>query len=427
MIETGKRTNWAGNLTYGTERLYLPKTIAEAQEIVRRLDRVRPLGSRHCFNTIADSPEPQISLQNLNQIVSLDMASNRVTVEAGIRYGDLAPYLHENGFALHNLASLPHISIIGACATATHGSGMSNGNLATAVSALEFINAKGDLVRLSREADGYMFAGAVVGLGSLGVITRLTLDVLPTFNMMQHVYLDLPLTALDEHFDEIMSRGYSVSLFTDWQGDTVNQVWVKRKMEGDGTVEAESSFYGAEPARTNVHPILDMSPVNCTEQMGVVGPWYERLPHFRMDFTPSSGTELQSEYFVAREHAPKVARIIQRLGPQLAPVLLTSEVRMIAADDLWMSPNYNRSSVAFHFTLKQDWDTIQHLLPIIEKELEPFEARPHWGKMFTMPPYRLQDRYERLSDFQALAQEYDPAGKFRNAFLDENVLGCMDK
>ena len=260
-----------------------------------------------------------------------------------------------------------------------------------------------------------------MGLGGLGVVTEVTLDIQPAFDMIQHVYLDLPVASLDDHFDEIMSSGYSVSLFTDWQTDAVNQVWIKR-VAGDDAVEAEPTFFGANLATRNVHPILELSAVNCTEQMGVPGPWYERLPHFRMDFTPSSGKELQSEYFVPREHARDVARLFQGMGDRFASLLMISEVRTIDRDDLWMSMCFDRPSVAFHCTWEQDWDALRQLLPVIEEALEPFGARPHWGKLFTMAPDRLQSRYEKVSAFRELLQEYDPDGKFRNAFVQENLF-----
>lgn len=416
------RTNWAGNLAYSTDRLHLPQTVAEAQDVVRNAPKLRPLGSRHCFNAIADSAEAQISLERLGQAPRLDEEANRVTVGAAMRYGDLAPYLHERGYAVHNLASLPHISVAGACATATHGSGVANGNLATAVAAITFIDASGDLVALSRDEDGDRFAGAVVGLGGLGLVTEVTLDVQPAFDMTQHVYLNLPVASLYDHFEEIMSSGYSVSLFTDWRTDTVNQVWIKR-VAGDDAFEAEPAFFGASLATRNVHPIIELSAVNCTEQMGVPGPWYERLPHFRMDFTPSSGKELQSEYFVPMEHARDAARVFQGMGERFGSLLMISEVRAVARDDLWMSMCFDRPSVAFHCTWEQDWDALRELLPVIEEALAPFEARPHWGKLFTMPPDQLQARYPKSPAFRALLQEYDPDGKFRNAFLEENLFG----
>ncbi len=313
------RTNWAGNLAYGADRLLLPNTVEEAQEAVRTAGKLRVVGSRHCFNDIADTTGTHLSLERLRRVVWVDRARGRVTVEGGVRYGDVGPQLHEQGYAPHNLASLPHISIAGACATATHGSGTALGNLATAVAAIEFINAAGDLVTLSRELDRDTFAGAVVGLGALGVVTKLTLDLQPAFNVRQDVYRDLPVTALEAHFDEIMSSGYSVSLFTDWRGDTVEQAWIKSRVDAGSRFEAEHSFFGARPATENMHPLADLDAVNCTEQMGVAGPSYERLPHFRMGFTPAGGEDLQVEYFVPKEHAVAAMKTLHRQGDRLAP------------------------------------------------------------------------------------------------------------
>ena len=416
------RKNWARNLEYSTDRLHLPETVEEVRELVKTCDKLRVLGTRHCFNNIADSTENQLSLKHFDQVVALDEDSNKVTVEAGMSYGQLCPYLHEKGYALHNLASLPHISIAGACATATHGSGVSNGNLPTAVSAIEFINAAGDVIILSREKDGEKFAGAVVGLGAVGVVTKLTLDIQPTFNMRQDVYQYLPLEELGNNFDQIVSSGYSVSLFTDWQTDNVNQVWIKRRIVDGDAFEAEPEFFGAKLATRNIHPVLELSAENCTEQMGVSGPWYERLPHFRMEFRPSTGKELQTEYFVPRKHAMDAYNALTDLNKQMAPLLMISEVRTIKEDDLWMSPCYMEPSVVFHFTWEQDWDALKKLLPVIEKELEPFELRPHWGKMFTVSPARLESLYKKLPDFRELITEYDPNGKFRNAYLQKYIF-----
>ncbi len=416
-LQRVQRTNWAGNLTYRAKQLGLPSSVAEAQEIIRKSRSIRALGSRHCFNAIADSTSAQISLEKLNGIVELDEVLGTVTVEAGILYGELCPFLHERGYALHNLASLPHISVAGACATATHGSGVNNGNLATAVLALEFINANGDLVALSREADGDLFAGAVVGLGGLGVINQLTLAVQPAFDMAQHVYLGMPLASMRANFNEIAASGYSVSLFTDWQTGAATQVWIKSKHTGD-TPAAESEFYGASLSDRNVHPIHSLSAEPCTEQLGVVGPWYERLPHFRMEFSPSRGKELQSEFFVPRERAQDAIGVLLEMGEMFSPLLLISEIRTVDADDLWMSTCYGRPSVAIHFTWEQEWGALQMLLPVLEEALEPFEARPHWGKLFAMSPDVLHSRYERLPDFRNLLRAYDPEGKFRNDFLD---------
>jgi len=416
-------TNWAGNLTYGAERLQEAGSIAEVQAVVRHEQRLKVLGTRHCFNSIADSRDNLLSLKPMHDVVTLDAARRTVTVGAGITYGQLCPYLDSKGFALHNLASLPHISVAGACTTATHGSGEKNGNLATAVAGLEMVTAAGDVVTLSRASDGGRFKGAVVGLGALGVITRITLDLQPSYTMRQFVYENLPLAQMKDHFDEIQSSGYSVSLFTDWRERRINEVWIKTR-EGDGKpFDAPAEFFEARRATHNLHPIADLSAENCTEQMGVRGAWYDRLPHFRMGFTPSAGKELQSEYFVPRRNAIDAILAVEGLRDQISPHLLISEIRTIAADDLWMSTCYERPSVTIHFTWKQDWAAVQRVLPLIEKELSPYQPRPHWGKLFTMAPAQLRSSYERRDAFVRMAHEYDPQGKFRNDFLNRNIFG----
>jgi xylitol oxidase len=418
-----KLKNWAGNLEYGTDRLYAAESIEQVAEIVKKYNKIKVLGTRHCFNRIADSRDNFISLKQLNKVVSLDAANETVTVEAGINYGQLCPYLEEKGYALHNLASLPHISVAGACTTATHGSGVKNGNLATAVRAIEFVTADGETHILQHDKDAEKFNAAVVGLGGIGVITKLTLAVQPGFKMRQDVYERLPMAQLKNHFDEIAGAGYSVSLFTDWQSDSINEVWIKSKLTAGEKFKYAGDFFGAKAATKNMHPIADLSAENCTAQMGVPGAWYERLPHFKMGFTPSSGVELQSEYFVPRKHAVEAIQAVARLGKQVGPQLLISEIRTIDADNYWMSPCYHQPSVTIHFTWKQDWPAVQKLLPLIEKELAPFHAKPHWGKLFTMSSAHLAALYEKLPAFRQMLKQYDPAGKFRNDFLDTYIFG----
>ncbi len=418
-----KLTNWAGNFEYSTERLYPANSVQQVRDFVKGQNKLKVLGTRHCFNRIADSANNLLSLHSMDGVVALDPELHTVTVDAGMTYGQLCPYLHSRGFALHNLASLPHISIAGSCSTATHGSGEKNGNLATAVSALELVTADGELVRLSRQKDGETFLGAVVGLGALGVITKVALDIQPTFMMRQYVYEDLPLSQVKDHFDAIESSAYSVSLFTDWQKQRFNEVWIKTRTEEGRAFNASPEFFGAEPATKNLHPIAELSAENCTEQMGVPGPWYERLPHFRMGFTPSAGKELQSEYFVPRRHAVEAILAVERLRDQVSPHLMISEIRTIAADNLWLSPCYKQPCATIHFTWKQDWPAVRKLLPVIEKELGPFKARPHWGKLFTTTPAELKSMYEKLPDFIQLSKNYDPQGKFRNEFLNTNIFG----
>jgi alditol oxidase len=417
-----KLKNWAGNFEYSTERLYSANSLHQITDFVGKQAKLKVLGTRHCFNRIADSADYLLSLKAMDEVVTLDPNARTVTIEAGMTYGRLCPYLDDRGFALHNLASLPHISVAGACSTASHGSGDSNGNLATAVSTVEFVTASGEVVKLSRAQDAENFHGAVVGLGALGVVTRITLDIQPRYMMQQYVYENLPLSELKEHFDAIMSSAYSVSLFTDWQKQRINEVWLKSRIEEGKSFEVQREFFGAKPATRNLHPIAELSAENCTPQMGVPGPWYERLPHFRMGFTPSAGRELQAEYFVPRHHAVEAILAVERLCDQVGPHLMISEIRTIANDSLWMSPCYKEPRVTIHFTLKPDWPAVQRLLPLIENELEPFGARPHWGKLFTIKPATLHARYEKLSAFVDLCNRYDPKGKFRNEFLNRNIF-----
>jgi xylitol oxidase len=417
--------NWAENLEYGTDRLHAARSLDDVREFVRSQARLKVLGTRHCFNTIADSRDGFLSIGELGDVIALDAAARTVTVHAGLRYGALCPLLEQKGEALHNLASLPHISIAGAIATGTHGSGEKNGNLSSAVVGLELVTAAGDTVRLSAKADGDAFRGAVVGLGALGVVTQATLEIQPTYAVRQWVYEDLPLPATADHFDAIFASGYSVSLFTDWQGQKLREVWIKDKVGAGPGFGAPSELFGARRATKNLHPIAELSADNCTEQLGVPGPWYDRLPHFRMGFTPSAGRELQSEYFVPRVHAVEAILALERLRDQITPHLMISEIRAIAADRLWLSPCYERDSIALHFTWKPDGPAVSRLLPVIERELGPFAPRPHWGKLFTLEPKALRSRYRRLPEFVELARKHDPQGKFQNDFLQRNVFGPL--
>jgi xylitol oxidase len=415
-------TNWAGNVAFSTDRVLRPRSVGELQEIVRTTSKIRPIGSRHSFNQIADTTGTHVALDQLSRVVSLDRVGNTVTVEAGMKYGDLSQYLDNNGYALPNLASVLHITVAGACATATHGSGMKNGNLATAVSTMEFVNADGDVVALSLDRDGDRFRGAVVGLAALGVVTKLTFDLQPRFDVTQVVYRNLPMTELRNNFSAIMSSGYSVSMFTDWRRKNINQVWIKAGV-GDGSRKPEPlDFFGAKLADRNMHTMDDEPAGPCTEQMGVPGSWCERLPHFRMEFNPEFGRELQSEYFVPIDHAFEAIMAVQALNERITPHLLISEIRTVAADHLWMSPCHNRASVAIHMTWQPEWNDVMRLLPLIEQALAPFNPVPHWGKLFTMSPRQLQSCYEKLALFRELAGLYDPKAKFRNDFLERNIF-----
>ena len=416
----GKRTNWSGNYTFSTDRLHQPQTVEEVQEVVKSCSKLRALGARHSFNGIADSTQDQISLAHLNQIV-LHRESHTVTVGGGVTYSQLAPYLDGHGYALHNLASLPQISIAGAIATATHGSGNKNGNLATAVSGLEVVTADGEVLVLSRERDGDRFAGSAVHLGAVGVVTKVTLDVQPTYKVAQVVYENLGMEQLEQHLEEIFTSGYSVSLFTDWQNHRIGQVWVKQRVQPGSAPQFARELFGAKPATKKLHPLAGHSAESCTEQLGIPGPWYDRLPHFRIGFTPSSGAELQSEYIIPRDRGYEAILAVEQLRDHVTPHLFISEVRTIAADNLWMSTAYKRDSMAIHFTWKPEWPAVKNVLPMIEAKLAPFGARPHWGKLFTMPGSRIEPLYPELAKYKGLVAKNDANGKFRNRFLESTI------
>jgi alditol oxidase len=411
--------NWAGSYTYRAAALQRPTTLEQVQEIVARAARVRVLGSRHSFTDIADSGE-LVTLEALPADVVVDRAAGTVSFNPALRYGALAEALQAEGLAVHNLASLPHISVGGAVATATHGSGDANGNLATAVAALQIVTADGEVVETARGDDD--FDGLVVGLGALGAVTRIALDVEPAFEVRQRVFEGLGWDALFEHFDAITALGYSVSVFTRW-GAATDMVWIKSRAT-DAPDQERDELYGAPAATVDRHPILGLDPVNCTPQLGVPGLWSDRLPHFRMGFTPSSGEEIQSEYHVARRHAVAAIEAMRSVGDAIRPVLLVCELRTIAADRLWMSPQYDRDTMAIHFTWKRDEGAVRRALADVEAALAPFAPRPHWGKAFLAEAAAIDPLYERLPDFKALLARFDPRGAFRNDWLERHVLGA---
>jgi xylitol oxidase len=407
-------SNWAGSHIYRARALHRPTSVEQVQELVAGVARIRVLGSRHSFTGIVDSDE-LVSLVELADI-AVDRGAGTVSVGAGVTYGALARRLAAEGLALHNLASLPHISVAGAVATATHGSGVRNGNLATAVAAMEMVTSDGELLRIARgERD---FDGMVVGLGALGAVTRLTLDVEPAFDVAQRVFEALPWDALTGNLDEVLSAGYSVSVFTRWQ-ETVDQVWIKSRVDQPERTE----LFGARPATVDRHPILELDPAACTPQLGRPGAWSDRLPHFRMGFTPSAGEEIQSEYLLPRSHAAAAIDGLRGLAERIRPLLLVCEIRTVAADELWMSTSQGRDSVAFHFTWRRLPDDVARVVVDVEDVLAPFVPRPHWGKLFAAGAADLAPRYERHADFARLVGRLDPRGAFRNAWLEERVLG----
>ncbi|WP_017933518.1 D-arabinono-1,4-lactone oxidase [Nocardioides sp. Iso805N] len=412
------RTNWAGSHTYEATDVVTPASVTEVQELIAASPRIRALGSRHSFTDLADTPGVQVSLEGLPATV--EVIGDVVRVPAGLRYGDLATELVPRGLALANLASLPHISVAGAVATGTHGSGRRNQSLAGAVRGMELVTGTGELVRLT----GAELTGAVVAMGTLGIVTSLDLAVEPAFELTQVVYEGLSWTALLDRLDEVLSCAYSVSVFTPWVGEDVGQVWVKaRTSTGSVTGEPVEVLVdaGAHVATEQRHMIAGMAVENTTPQLGVAGPWHERLPHFRMGFLPSAGEELQTEYLVPMSRAAEALGAVRALGEAMHEVLFVTELRTIAADDLWLSGAYGEDAIALHFTWHRDPLRVQPLVDRLEEVLLPLGARPHWGKVFRAHADALAPLYPRWSDFLDLAARLDPEGRFRNAWTERHL------
>jgi len=407
--------NWSGTVTFQDSKTLAPKSIDELAKIVASEAKTRARGSAHCFNAMADTNAVAITFENMPQEIVIDKDRAIVRVPAGMKYGALAVALHDRGWALHNMASLPHISVAGAIATATHGSGVGNGNLATAVRGLEIVLPDGNIKKVTSEDPD--FAGFVVGLGLVGIVTTVELAIEPTFNIEQTVYRGMSRETYAANLDEIMSLAYSVSYFTTWAAAGGGEVWAKFR----SGVKAPTELFEAYPATSNRHPLPGLNPEPCTEQMAVSGPWHLRLPHFKMEFTPSAGDEIQSEFFVDRKDAPAAIAALEKIAPQINEILWVTEIRAIAADNLWMSPHYQRDSIGIHFTWKKV-DAVYEFVKVVEAVLAPFNYRPHLGKVFSANPEYLNSVMPKMGDFTKLVMQLDPTNKFGNAFTD-NLLG----
>ncbi|WP_405014504.1 D-arabinono-1,4-lactone oxidase [Kitasatospora sp. NBC_01539] len=414
MTRTDAPTNWARNTVFRARRVHRPASLDELRQIVAASDRVRALGTGHSFNRVADTTGDLVRLDALPGEVTVDPGRRHAVVAAGLRHAEVATRLHAQGLALANLASLPHISVAGACATGTHGSGRALQGLAGSVAALDLLTPDGGTVRLTRDDPAGRFDGAVVALGALGIATAVTLDVEPAFEIAQWLQTGVPLDAIAADTAAVFGSAYSVSAFTDWRSGTAT-VWQKRRTDREGGGDRPALLAaGAEHADRPLHPIPGMPPTYCTEQLGRPGPWHERLPHFRPEFTPSSGDELQSELLLPFEAAAEAVAAVRGLGERMAGALQISEIRTVAADDLWLSPAYGRDSIALHFTWTSDVRAVLPLIAAVEERLLPLGARPHWGKLTCADPADLAARYPRAADFAALAAELDPKGVFRN-------------
>jgi alditol oxidase len=413
---TPELRTWSGTHRFTARTVIAARTIDDVRRAVTAGGRVRALGTRHSFNDLADNGETLVTVIGIAPEPVLDETARTVTVGAGITYGALAAWLQERGWALPNLGSLPHISVAGATATGTHGSGTRNRILSAAIAGLEYVDADGELRQAGRADPG--FDGMAVGLGAFGVVVRITLDVQPTYLIRQDVYAGPTWDRVLADLDAIMSAAYSVSLFTDWTGDSMQMAWVKRRLdapERDPSATPEE-FFGA-PRDLGPVRLVD-APVDNLTIVGAAGPWSERLPHFRLDSPPSNGDEIQSEYFIDRGNGAAALDAVRRLSPVITPLLLVSEFRATAADALWLSGSYGRETLAIHFTWRNQPDQVSVALTAVEAALAPFGARPHWGKLTHIQAGQPELLYPRLGDARALFERLDPAGRFSNHRLE---------
>lgn len=450
--------NWAGNLTYSALMAAQPRSVPELQAALSVTSGpVKFLGSRHCFNDIANTVGTMVLMNSFEPLdssaltVVTEDGPPRVRVAGSTTYGDLAIALAGQNLALANFASLPHITIAGAIATGTHGSGNGNQPLIGSVWAFEVVTPLGDIRRAVRDGSGDLPFETGVHLGLLGALTFIEIEVEPEFQVRQDLYQGLPWEELLENFQEITGSAYSVSIFTHWHTEAAEQVWLKSRVAGseaslagagglvganalplaDGVqrvadapsqlTDAPETFFGATKATQKLHPLPDTDPIHCTEQLGAPGPSYDRLPHFKMGFTPSKGEELQSEYLIPREHAPAAIQAVLEHGDDFRELLFVSEIRTMRGDSGWLSPT-PQDSVGIHFTWKPRQTEVEAYLPVLEGILAPFEARPHWGKLHTVSAQRIAELYPRMNDFLEVARECDPEGRLRNEY-SVRVLG----
>ena len=405
--------NWSGNIEYRPADIARPESISVLQKVVAGASKVRAYGSGHSFNTLADTDGTLIAFSEFDKNIEIDSSKMLVRVPAGVRYGEVAPKLHANGFALKNMGSLPHITVVGATSTGTHGSGVGNKNLSGSIAEIELITATGDAITLDQDE----LPAARVALGSIGIIHHLTLDIVPTYDVAQTVYFDLPFDQLTSNLDEILSAGYSVSVLSMWGDEFVDQVWVKSKI-GTNAVLTQKEWFGAKLATRKSNPIREADSAAATEQFGLPGPWFERLPHFKLDFTPSFGDELQTEYFIDRKDAPAALNAIYKIRKELSELIMVCEMRTVAQDENWLSEAYGRETFVFHFTWRPNIPAVEKLLLKIEASLEPFMARPHWGKVFTNTAFDFSSLYPKFNSFLTYRSTYDPSRKFVNKLLE---------
>ena len=408
--------NWAGNLTFSAKEFIEIDNISKLQQVVSNSQGVKVLATGHSFNAIGDTKDTLISLKNLSNGIEIDSQNAQALIPAGMAYADAARYLESKGWAFSNMASLGEVKIAGAISTGTHGSGSNNGVLSTSVVGLEIVLGSGELLTID-QSNSEEFAGFVISLGALGVFTKIKMRIVPSFSVKQFVYENIGIQAVAENFDTVFNSAYSVSYFSNWAKNSTGQIWMKF-LDDSSSDNLSDNWLGANQAKAKQHPVKINNPDPCTDQLGISGKWLYRLPHFKLDSSPASGDEVQTEYLVDRKYVKEYIQDLRTIGDEIAPRVYATEIRTIKSDELWLSGAYQRETVGFHFTWKKS-DTLVDFLPRIEEILGKHHGRPHWAKLFSVKSDELSARYPKYSNFEALLKKYDPKKKFRNKFIDQ--------
>lgn len=411
--------NWAGNLTFSAKEYIEVDSVSKLQSIVSKASGVKVLATGHSFNDIADTSQTQISIKNLSDEIEIDTLNKVALVPAGMQYADVCRHLEKKGWALFNTASLGEITVAGSVLTGSHGSGSNNPVLSDCVEGIEMVLASGDLFNVSRE-DSDEFLGFVVSLGALGVFTKLRLRIVESFSIKQFVYENISIQSIAENFDTVFDKAYSVSYFSNWNRNSTGQIWMKF-LDDSNLPQLPTQWLNGNIAIAKQHPVKVNDPSPCTDQMGISGKWLYRLPHFKLDSSPASGDEVQTEYLVDRSYVSEYMSELLNIGNEIAERVYAAEIRTIKSDDLWLSGAYGRQTVGFHFTWKKS-DSLATFLPKIEEILGKHDGRPHWGKLFSISQEELASRYPKYSSFEGLLKKYDPSKKFRNSFIDRYFI-----
>lgn len=403
--------NWGGNLAFEQAEVVKPKTISELAEMVR-VNKVRPVGTLHSFSPIAKGEGLLMSTANLAIKPELDSDRSVVRFGAAMRFGELALFLEQNGFALRNMGSLPHISVAGAAATGTHGSGDKNQILSSSLTSFSYLNHEGELIKVEKQDP--LFEAFRLGLGAYGIWVEAELSIVPSFQIRQDIFLEIPWSYFLEDPSRLTSAGYSVSLFGKWGTSTISQTWVKSEVEDP---RAGVPIAAIAPEQNSKRELADGVGDNLTEQGGKPGPWLHRLPHFRLDASPSAGNEIQTEYFFTRDKIAHAIEAVHSVAGKINPVLIISEIRSIAQDDAWLSPMRRGDSIALHFTWKNEPELVDIAVQELEKVLAPMEPIPHWGKVHHFTQSDLERAHPMLSKAREQFENADPSGKFSSDYL----------